>query len=261
MTVLKAILLTLFLMFVFSLTQVGFGFIFYNTELIPEYFQKHIGITTVISFVVGYLVTFKYFWKPNLDFQKLLNLKRYDLKVIPYLFLIVLGLQFLDRPFWDLGRIWNYLSYSEFEKDISTFNGFNPAFFYGSISILIIAPILEELFFRKFLLEKLMKKNSQKTGIVISSLCFAFIHIETPFNLIPTFIFGIISCLIYIKTRNIGYSILLHFLINFLVQTLYVFDSTLDRWLLELNFNSIYWFTFLIGIGITYFGTKKLLAT
>jgi len=54
MTVLKAILLTLFLMFVFSLTQVGFGFIFYNTELIPEYFQKHIGITTVISFVVGY---------------------------------------------------------------------------------------------------------------------------------------------------------------------------------------------------------------
>jgi len=245
MTILKAILLTFLLIFVFSLTQVGFGFLFYKTELIPEYLQKHIGITTAISFLVAYLVMFKFFWKSKIEIKEILNIRKYELKFLPYLILIVFGLQLLDRPFWDLERIWNYLNYSEFETDFSQFNGFNPAFSYGTISTLIISPICEELFFRKFLLKKLTEQNSQKIGILTSSLCFAIIHIETPFNLIPTFIFGIISSLIYIKTNKIGYSILLHFLFNLLVQTLYVFDLTFDRWLLNLNFNFIYWIMFL----------------
>ena len=259
MTVLKAILLTLLLIFVFSLTQVGFGLIFYKTELIPKNLQKHIGITTLISFIVAYLIMFKFFWKDILKTKNTLNLRNYELKFLPYLILITLGLQFLYRPFWDLERIWNYINYSEFETDFSTFNGFSPSFFYRTFSILIVSPIFEELFFRKYLLNKLMEQNSQKIGIIISSLCFAIIHIETPFNLIPTFISGIISSLIFIKTKKIGYSILLHFLFNLLVQILYVFDFTFDRWMLDFNYT--YWIMFLIGIGITYLGIKKLLAT
>jgi membrane protease YdiL (CAAX protease family) len=257
MTIIKAILLTLLLIFVFSLTQVTLGFIFYKTELIPEYLQRHIGITTAISFLVAYLVMFKVFWKPKLNIRQFLKLENYKLKILPYLILIAIGLQLLDRPFWDLEKIWNYINFSEFETDFNSFNGFNPAFIYSSISILLISPIFEELFFRKFLLQKLLEKNNQKIGILISSLCFAIIHIETPFNLIPTFVFGIISSFIFIKTRRIGYSILLHFLVNLLVQVLYVFDFAFDKWLLSLNFNYIYWIMFLIGIGLTYFGIKK----
>ncbi|MBQ0739963.1 CPBP family intramembrane metalloprotease, partial [Aquimarina celericrescens] len=67
----------------------------------------------------------------------------------------------MDRPFWDLERIWNFLNYSEFQTDISSFSGFRPALLYNTISILIIAPIFEELFFRKFLLQNLLKKNSK----------------------------------------------------------------------------------------------------
>ncbi|WP_282032688.1 CPBP family glutamic-type intramembrane protease [Winogradskyella eximia] len=257
MTILKAILLTLLLIFLFSLTQLSFVLLIYKTELLPEYFEEHILITTSISFIVAYLAMFKYFWKPKLNINKALDIKSYNPKFLPSLILIVFGLQFLDRPFWDLGKIWNYFNYSEFEPEFSTFKGFSPAFFYQSFSMLIIAPILEELFFRKFLLKKLMIKNGQKVGIIISSFCFAIIHIETPYNLIPTFIFGIISSLIFIKTKKIGYSIFLHFLVNLLVQTLYVFDSTFDRWLLDLNFNYIYWIMFIVGIGLTFIGTKN----
>jgi membrane protease YdiL (CAAX protease family) len=261
MTVLKAILLTLFLVFVFSLTQVGFGLIFHKTELIPEYLHRHYGITIGFSFLIGYLVTFKIFWKSKWNIKKSLSLNNFDFRLVPYLILIVIGLQFLDRPFWDLERIWNYLKYSEFETDISSFSGFTPTLLYNSITILIISPILEELFFRKFLLNKLLEKNSQIIAIIISSLCFAIIHIETPLNLVPTFIFGIISGLIFVKTKKIIYSIILHFLVNLMVQTLYVFDFSFDRWLLTLDFNFTYWIMFLIGIGLTYFATKKLLAT
>ena len=204
MTILKAIILTLFLIFVFSLAQVGFLLLFYETQLIPEYLQIHVDMVTPLSFIVAYLLIFKFFWKPKLNIKEALNIKNYNLKFLPYLILIVIGLQFLDKPFWDLGKIWNYFSYSEFENNFSSFKGFSPAFFYNSLSVLIISPILEELFFRKFLLQKLLAKNSVKTGILISSLCFAIIHVETPFNLIPTFIFGIISSIIYIKTKKIA---------------------------------------------------------
>lgn len=259
MTVLKAFILTLLLIFVFSLTQVGFVFIFYETKLVPESFQNHIGITITISFVIAYLIMFKYFLNPKPNIEEILSLKKSDYKILPYLIVIVFGLQLLNRPFWDLEKIWNYLNYSEFENDFRTFDGFNQSFLYYLISTLIVSPICEELFFRKLLLKKLMEHNSKKIGIIISSLCFAIIHFEIPFNLIPTFVFGIISSLIFIKTKKIRYSILLHFLANFFVQILYVFNFPFDNWLLDLNFNFIYWILFLIGIVITYFGIKKLL--
>lgn len=261
MTILKAFLLTLILICIFSLTQLGFVLIIYKTELLPKYLQEHILLTTAISFIVAYLLMFRVFWKTKLNTREVLKINTYEIKFLPYLILIVFGLQLLGRPFWDLGKIWNYFNYSNFEPDFSSFKGFSPAFFYDSVSILIIAPILEELFFRKFLLSKLLEKNSRNVGIIISSLCFAIIHIETPNNLFPTFIFGVISSLIFLKTKKIGYSILLHFLMNLLVQTLFVFDITFDRWLLNLNFNYIYWIIFMIGIATTYLGTKKLLAT
>lgn len=261
MTVLKAILLTLLLICAFSLAQVGFVLLFYKTQLLPEYFQDHFLITVAISFVIAYVLLFKIFWKPKLNIKNALDVKTYDFRYLTYFVLIILGLQLLNRPFWDLDKIWSYIHYAEFDTNPIYFNGFNPAFIYRTISILIIGPILEELFFRKFLLKKLLERNSQKVAILVSSLCFALIHIETPYNLIPTFFFGIISSLIFIASNKIWYSILLHFLFNLLLQIFFVFDFSLDLWLLDLNFNYIYWMVFIIGAGVTYITTRRLLIT
>lgn len=261
MTILRAILLTLLLVALFSLFQIGFSLIFYNTDFIPEGLQRHVGITNVLSFLFSYVIILKYFWKPQGNFKDKFDLSKYNLKLLPYLVLIVVGLHLLDRPFWDLGRIWQYLNTSEFDADLNQFHGYTPALLYSSISILIVSPIFEELFFRNFLLKQLIERYSLKTSIIISSLCFAVIHIETPFNIIPTFIFGLISSLIYIKTKQIGYSIVLHFLVNVLVQLFYVLDLNFDKWLMELNFSLTYWALFFVGILITYFGTKTILKT
>jgi membrane protease YdiL (CAAX protease family) len=261
MTILKAILLTFLFVIIFSIFQIGFSSIFYKTDIIPENFQNHIGIINVISFILTYLLLFKIYLKPKLNLKESLNFKNFKLIQIFFIFLIVIGLQLIDRPFWDLEKLWNYLNNSEFEYDFNSFKEFNPAFFYRSITILIISPICEELFFRQVLLIKLMNRYSQKISILISSFCFAIIHIETPFNLIPTFIFGIISSIIFIKTNKIGYSIILHFLMNLFGHTLYVFNHPLDRWLEGLNYNFVYWIMFLIGIVTAYFGLEKLLPT
>ncbi len=260
MTVVKAILLTLLFIFIFSLFQLGFGFLFFETDLIPQYLQTHFGITILISFIISYLLLFKFFWKTNLNIKNTLNFKNYNFKIVIYLTVLVLGFQLLNKPLWDLERIWNYFKYSENATDYNAFNGFNLIYLYRLLAILIVSPVFEELFFRKFLLQKLVEKNNEKVAIIVSSLCFAIIHIETPLNLLPTFIFGIISSLIFIKTKKVGYVILLHFLYNLLDQMLYVSNVNYDNWLLSLNFNLSYWVLFLAGILITYFGTKKILA-
>lgn len=259
MGILKAILLTLVLIVIFSLAKVVLSFLFFDIEFIRDSFQNHYGITTVVSFVVAYLVVFKLFWKQELNFKDSLDFKNLDFKFLSYLSLITIGIQLLDRPFIDFGRIWSFLNHSEFETDFKSFKGYSSQFLYYSVQTLIIAPVFEELFFRKFLLMKLFEKNSKVVAILISSFCFALIHLESPFNLIPAFMFGIVSGLIYIKTKKISYSIFLHFLINLFALAFYILDFPFDRWLLSLNFNYYYWLFFLAGIGITFFGTNHLL--
>ncbi|MFO7743757.1 MAG: type II CAAX endopeptidase family protein [Psychroflexus sp.] len=261
MNISKALLLTILFAIFFHISQVGLYFLFIGSEIFPEYFKNHWGLINIVSFISAYLVIFKYFWVNKPSVKIISDFKGLNLTNLIYLILIVFGLQLIDRPFWDMDKIWSYIIVSEFNNEISYFNGFTPAFIYSSIVSLIVSPIFEELFYRKFLLVELMHKNKKITSIIVSSLCFSILHIETPLNLIPTFIFGIISSIIFIKTNKIGYSIVLHFLMNLLIQTLYVFDFTIDRWLFDLNFNLTYWSIFLIGIGITYLGIKKLLST
>lgn len=261
MKISKAVLLTLLLIFLFSSTQLGLTFVFYETELMSKSFQNHFGIINVISYVTSNLIIFKLFWKPESYIKENLKFYKFEPKFLPYLICIVIGLQLLDRPFWHLVPDWTFMNDLRFEIGKNSFKGFSYLYLYSAISTLIIAPVFEELFFRKFLLKKLLQKNKQKIGILVSSLCFASIHIEAPSNLVPTFIFGIISSLIFIKTKRIGYSIILHFIFNLLIEILYVSNLSIDDWFLDLNFNIMYWILFLIGIGITYFATKELLAT
>jgi membrane protease YdiL (CAAX protease family) len=124
---------------------------------------------------------------------------------------------------------------------------------------LIIAPVLEELFFRKFLLNKLLEKYSLVTSIIVSSLLFSLIHIETPKNLFPTLLFGILGGLIYIKTRRIAYPILFHFLYNLFIQLLRISSFPLDAYLDGLRFNVSYWLIALLGAILASAGIYRIL--
>ena len=78
---------------------------------------------------------------------------------------------------------------------------------------IILAPILEELIFRKFLLGGLLQVQSVKKAIIISSVVFCIVHVM-PAQLFGAFCIGLFFCYIYYKTRSIGYTIILHALAN-----------------------------------------------
>lgn len=80
--------------------------------------------------------------------------------------------------------------------------------FFLAISALIYAPIMEDLFFRGIMFQKIAVKKNILSGILISAIAFA---------LIPISLFGIVSAILYFKTKQLYTPIIYHFTYNFIV--------------------------------------------
>lgn len=77
------------------------------------------------------------------------------------------------------------------------------------IVTVVVAPIVEEVYFRGFLLPAFSSKWGDLIGIVLSSAIFGVLHMQVNVG-IYTFILGVLLCLMYIRFRSIGPGIMLH---------------------------------------------------
>ncbi len=80
----------------------------------------------------------------------------------------------------------------------------------------VLAPILEELIFRKIIFGTLDKRFNFWIGSIVSSALFAAAHMSIPL-FIGYFAVGMVFCFFYKKTRSITIVVLSHTYINFLV--------------------------------------------
>lgn len=91
---------------------------------------------------------------------------------------------------------------------------------FNFIIIVVLAPIVEEILFRHLLIGELGKKFNFYVMAVISALAFAGIHViyaTSPFEIIDYLILAIPMVWVYLKSgRNLGVSIALHMLNNFI---------------------------------------------
>jgi uncharacterized protein len=86
----------------------------------------------------------------------------------------------------------------------------NPAFI---VIPSLIAPILEEIIFRRIIFKKLYNHLPFIISAMISSVLFAFMHGDLPFFL-SYFLIGFIFCYLYKRTNSILVPILTHMLMN-----------------------------------------------
>jgi len=77
----------------------------------------------------------------------------------------------------------------------------------------VIAPVVEEVFFRGFLFAGLRKNYSWQKAAVISSALFALIHVQAT-AMIPIFILGYIFAYLYYRSNSIWPGILMHVTTN-----------------------------------------------
>ena len=80
------------------------------------------------------------------------------------------------------------------------------------ISIAIIPAIFEELFFRKAMIDYTLKYGD-KFALIASSLLFGFLHLNMSQGLFA-FIMGLIVGEIYLYTKDIKLTMLIHFINN-----------------------------------------------
>lgn len=84
---------------------------------------------------------------------------------------------------------------------------------FGFITLVIAAPILEELIFRGVILDGLLKRYSPVKSIFISSLLFGIVHLN-PWQFIAAMGIGVFMGWIYHKTHNLSLTIVIHFVNN-----------------------------------------------
>ncbi|MEK6153377.1 type II CAAX endopeptidase family protein [Flavobacteriaceae bacterium 3-367] len=253
----KAILLTALIAALQLVIIIPIYFILGVEDFGTDSFQHFVGFTGIVAYFISFwfvlvlIGKLKVTWRFGVERFKSLKLEN-----IIYLFLIGLGLRFFIRPFFDLVEI--LPSLNEIGKPYQHHQKSSLTLVYESISILVLPPILEELFFRKYLISRLSQKYSLSIAILISSICFMLIHLPHYSNLIPTLILGVVCALVYIHTRNIISSIILHFFYNLVWFVLQIYGENYYRWISELNFDIMYWVVFLFGIMLITLGLKKL---
>ncbi|MGM0898218.1 MAG: CPBP family intramembrane glutamic endopeptidase [Bacillota bacterium] len=98
------------------------------------------------------------------------------------------------------------------------------------LTLVILAPIVEEFVFRGVFLTRIAAKTSMWGGILISSLMFGVLHLD----FVGSFLFGIIASLLYLRTGNLLLPILFHMLNNAL--------AALSIYVPFENFFAIDWF-------------------
>ncbi len=146
------------------------------------------------------------------DFSKILE--RDNRREIFYIFLINLLFVFLIVALFANFDILFGFVYPEMEPLLDfTPNPLDPlSFIFEVISSVILAPIIEELFFRGVLFNRLKIRTGIVVAMIISSAIFAIGHEFG--GITSAFLFGICMCIIYLKTDNILMTISIHFLNN-----------------------------------------------
>lgn len=127
--------------------------------------------------------------------------------------------------------------------------------FSSFVSLVIFAPLFEELFCRGVILRGLLHHTTPRKAILWSSLIFAVIHLNL-YQAVPAFISGLILGWVYWKSHSIWSAIFLHAFNNLLAYLIMALFPTLP-----LNYQLYHYIPLLPYIGLVVVATIALIYT
>ena len=110
-----------------------------------------------------------------------------------------------------------FIEVSEVEGGIMSVN--QPLFW---ILAVVAAPLIEEPLFRGFVCRTMLAFWSRTQAVIASALLFAIVHPGSSFP--PVFVLGLVTAILYIRTRSLIPGIVLHALYNLGVLMLVYLD-------------------------------------
>lgn len=173
----------------------------------------------------------------------------------PGLYLIIRKVPVAERPRQKLGakRFWTLLPICFFMMYAGNMIGNLIALFFGRgmddnfvqelivstsnplkyLALLVVAPVMEELTFRKLLLDRVIPYG-EKTAVVLSGILFGLFH-QNLYQFFYAFGVGIVLAYVYVRTGRIRYSMIMHFIINVFGGVIAPFMMELSQGMLEMN--------------------------
>ena len=92
------------------------------------------------------------------------------------------------------------------------------------VHFVILAPILEEIFFRGIILKQFLKQYSVVTSIILSTLLFVFAHLKLE-NLLSLIVLGVFLGIMYYKT-SLVISVYIHSIYN--ISSLFIATHSIE---------------------------------
>ncbi len=198
------IIMQLTLSFLFSF--VAMPLIMYS--LYYDYSAINACIEMLISFISGIILL----WFMSNSFKRSIQDLKFTFKPKETIDTVAM-MYFLNYAIGIIGVLLSKFGLPDTSPDFSL-NGsvlFNTFTF---ISVVILAPIFEELIFRGMILNALTKYNKM-FAIIVTSLLFGLLHLNIT-QAIPAFFMSLVLCYMYVQTDSILVTILAHAGNNFL---------------------------------------------
>lgn len=152
-------------------------------------------------------LVFAHFLRKKITGKSTYNLKSAKASIVIVVSLCIVGLQLgFTMPISSLIPLPEFVK--ELFLEMMNYNGI-----FGFLTIVVAAPILEELIFRGIILDGFLKRYSPLKSILFSSFLFGLVHMN-PWQFISAMIIGCFAGWIYYRTRNLLLCILIHFINN-----------------------------------------------
>ena len=164
--------------------------------------REFLGYTIPLGGVCAVVLMFQ---KHEFDAKFTTLFRKFDLQIIPFLLLFVLGFGYASD------FIMSLFPMPEFMKKI--FEEMLSFSVLGFLLVCVAAPLLEEILCRGIFLRSFLENYSSKKAIVWSAIIFALLHMN-PWQAIPAFVVGYFMGWLFYKTKSLLPSIVVHFLNN-----------------------------------------------
>lgn len=182
-----------------------------------DYIYKEI-ITTYTFYFSNLLLFYIFMKKTGISLKEIIGEKIIYLNYLIYIKIFLLLFIFSLGSIYFIQGLLAYINPNFFQdffinEHIFISNGNSKNSIYNiliSINIVLIAPIAEEIFFKVYLLHRFAIKFNKNISIILLSILFAIFHID----ILGSFVFCLITTIIYFQTKSILIPIYLHLLNN-----------------------------------------------
>ncbi len=165
----------------------------------------------------GGLVLAARVWMSGIDVRRLFGpvpprpVFRLTIVAVPMMALAIAGfwLLFLPLAYVAPGFVRQWGLASANMRPVVTLSGWSAQF----LVAVVMAPVVEEVLFRGIILQRWAEKWGTRNAVIASSALFALGHVE----LLGHFVFGVVMCALYIRTKSLWVPIATHALNNGIV--------------------------------------------